>query len=330
MHLAPGETAILTLRGLVDQTTMQSISNAIIPAVRAQAAFPQDNISKLAVPLTLVPIILQNALAGSNYHASVVAFGGTAPYTWSAPNGVPPGFSIDPVTGIISAATGATAGTYSFVLKITDSVGATKTGTYSLIVIASLTISTATLPDSIVNAAYSITLAVTGGLAPIAWTTISGTLPPGVTLSAQTGTLTGSATTAGAYTFTVQATDAGTPAQTTTHAYTVTITSPLIAAFTVQPSDTYANVQMMPSLRVLVTDATGNPVSGARVILTIEVNPGTSILTGSFSEPTGSTGIANFGSDSLNQPGVGYRLRATVTSASGQTSYVVSQPFTVS
>ena len=329
LHLAPGETAVLTIRGLVDQTTMQGISNVIIPEVRAQAAVSQDNISKLAVPLTLVPANLPNALAGSNYQATFVAFGGTAPYTWFTPNGLPPGFSIDPVTGNISAYSSTTAGTYSFVLKITDAAGASKTGTYSLIVVGPLTINTATLPGGIVNAAYSSTVTATGGLSPLTWTILSGSLPPGVTLAAQTGTLTGSPTTVGTYSFTVQANDAGSPAQTTTHAYTVNITNSLNATFTVQPSDIFANVQILPPIKVVVTDGTGAPVSGARVVLTIEVNPGASVLTGSFSEPTGSTGIANFGTDSLDHPGVGYRLRATATSLTGQTTYVISQLLTV-
>jgi adhesin/invasin len=76
------------------------------------------------------------------------------------------------------------------------------------------TVTTTSLPGVTQNAAYSATLASSGGTAPITWS-ITGTLPTGLSLSASAGTITGTPTATGTSTFTVQATDSSTPAKTT-------------------------------------------------------------------------------------------------------------------
>lgn len=83
------------------------------------------------------------------------------------------------------------------------------------------TITTASLPNATVGTAYSQTLAATGGVTPYAWSVTSGTLPAGLTLAPSTGTISGTATTAGAKTFTVQVKDAG--ALTATKSLTITV-----------------------------------------------------------------------------------------------------------
>ena len=64
-----------------------------------------------------------------------------------------------------------------------------------------LSITTASLPNGTVGVAYSQTLAATGGTGSYTWSVSAG-LPAGLTLS-QAGLLSGTPTTAGAYTFTV-------------------------------------------------------------------------------------------------------------------------------
>ena len=63
-------------------------------------------------------------------------------------------------------------------------------------------------PGGEVNVAYTDQLTVTGGTSPFTWSVSSGSLPPGLTLNASTGLLSGTPTTAGTYTFTVKVTDA--------------------------------------------------------------------------------------------------------------------------
>ena len=62
-------------------------------------------------------------------------------------------------------------------------------------------------PGGEVNVAYTDQLTVTGGTSPFTWSVASGTLPPGLTLNASTGLLSGTPTTAGTYSFTVKVTD---------------------------------------------------------------------------------------------------------------------------
>ncbi|MDZ4288289.1 MAG: S8 family serine peptidase [Prosthecobacter sp.] len=72
---------------------------------------------------------------------------------------------------------------------------------------AAPTITTATpLTGGAVSSAYSASFTATGGTAPYTWSLLSGTLPPGLTLSSQ-GLLAGTPTTPGASTFAVRVTD---------------------------------------------------------------------------------------------------------------------------
>lgn len=70
-----------------------------------------------------------------------------------------------------------------------------------------ITLSPATLPGGTVAAAYSQTIVATGGVAPNSFAVTSGTLPAGLTLTAD-GVLAGTPTAAGTFTFTVRGTDA--------------------------------------------------------------------------------------------------------------------------
>lgn len=69
-----------------------------------------------------------------------------------------------------------------------------------------LSVSTASLPDALVDVAYDRTLTAAGGRPDYTWIIDSGTLPPGLTLS-QTGQLSGTPTAAGTNNFVVKVTD---------------------------------------------------------------------------------------------------------------------------
>jgi Putative Ig domain len=76
-----------------------------------------------------------------------------------------------------------------------------------------LSITTTSLPQGQTTVAYSTSLAATGGTAPYTWTLKSGTLPAGLSLSTG-GAISGTPTTAGAASITVQVSDSATTAQT--------------------------------------------------------------------------------------------------------------------
>jgi hypothetical protein len=69
-----------------------------------------------------------------------------------------------------------------------------------------ITIDPATLPAGVVGNVYSQTLTASGGTEPFAFTVVSGALPPGMALWSS-GVLSGTPTSGGVYTFTVQAVD---------------------------------------------------------------------------------------------------------------------------
>jgi hypothetical protein len=64
-----------------------------------------------------------------------------------------------------------------------------------------------TLPAGTVGASYNATLAVTGGTAPYSFSTASGQLPAGVVLGGSTGTISGTPTASGSFSFEVSVTD---------------------------------------------------------------------------------------------------------------------------
>ncbi len=77
-------------------------------------------------------------------------------------------------------------------------------------------------PAGQVGVSYSNQLTVTNGTAPFSWSVSTGTLPAGLTLNASTGLLSGTPTTAGSSTFTVQVVDGS--GQSATESVTLVVT----------------------------------------------------------------------------------------------------------
>ena len=160
-------------------------------------------------------------MAGQFYSAPVTALGGTPPYTaWTA-TGLPAGLSISRSTGLISG-TPLAAGTFAVGVSVTDSASKTGNRSYTLRIANPLAITTTSLPYGIVGSGYSQMLASTGGTAPVSWTIASGSsLPPGLMLSG--ALISGTPTTPGSYSFTVQATDSTNPVQVVSQPLTIAV-----------------------------------------------------------------------------------------------------------
>jgi hypothetical protein len=92
--------------------------------------------------------------------------------------------------------------------------------------VPALSITTTSLPGATVGVAYSASLSAAGGTPPYAWTVASGSLPAGVTVSTG-GVLSGTPTQFGQASFTLQVSDATTPAtKTATQSFSVGISAP--------------------------------------------------------------------------------------------------------
>jgi uncharacterized repeat protein (TIGR03803 family) len=79
------------------------------------------------------------------------------------------------------------------------------------------------LPNGTVGAAYSQSLNAVGGTAPYTWSIISGSLPPGLSLSPSTGGISGTPTQVGTDNFVVQVADSESTPATATASFSITI-----------------------------------------------------------------------------------------------------------
>src|SRR5713226_7133506 len=72
-----------------------------------------------------------------------------------------------------------------------------------------LQVTTNSLPSAVVQQSYSAKLTAIGGISPFRWSILSGQLPSGMTLFADTGAISGTPMSAGDFDFTVGVADAG-------------------------------------------------------------------------------------------------------------------------
>ena len=191
----------------------------------------------IAPPSVSLSPILPDATVGQPYSQMISASDGLAPYTFSLDSGaLPAGLLLGP-DGSISG-TAEEDGTFSFTVSAQDSTAGTPiTGSqaYSLNVAPpTITLSPTSLPDGRAGAPYSAAIAASGGTAPYTYT-VTGTLPPGVTLSSS-GLLSGTPTESNLYSFTVMATDSsgGTGPHSGTQTYDIATYLP---NFTLLPDD---------------------------------------------------------------------------------------------
>ncbi|HJV66686.1 MAG TPA: putative Ig domain-containing protein [Geomonas sp.] len=163
----------------------------------------------ISAPLSITSSSLPGATTGFLYSQQVQMLGGTGPYTWSLDDGsepLPAGLSLDSLAGTISGIpTLASTTPYTFTLKVTDSVGATKTKAFSILVSpgSALAIQTTSLPSLIVGSPISVTLQSNGDLNTYnyTWSLTGGSLPAGLSLNGTAGTITGSPSAIGNYSF---------------------------------------------------------------------------------------------------------------------------------
>ena len=151
---------------------------------------------------------LPNATTGVSYSVTVLAAGGSPPYTWSVTAGsLPTGLTLNSTTGAISGIP-SSSGAFPFTLQVTDSASVTATKPFALNVAQALAITTAaTLPSGAVGTPYSLVLSAVGGTSPYAFTIIAGALPSGLSLGASAGLISGTPASSGTFTFTVQVKD---------------------------------------------------------------------------------------------------------------------------
>ena len=163
------------------------------------------NPGSIAPTITVQPLS-QTVTAGQTASFSVTATG-TAPfaYQWHK-NGLTINGATSP-TYSTPATTSADNGAQLDV-AVSNTAGSVNSQAATLMVTAAtaVKITTTSLPNGTAQVAYSVTLQATGGTLPYTWSVSSGQLPAGLSLGAS-GTISGTPTTAGLATFTIQVAD---------------------------------------------------------------------------------------------------------------------------
>jgi len=156
---------------------------------------------------------------------------------------------------------------------------------------SSISITTASLPDATVNSPYSDTFAASGGSYPYTWSLGSGSkLPAGLSLDASTGTLAGTPTAAGTYSFGVVATDA-----TRTHSKSTSYTL-VVHPVTLSISSSVPASAKVGSAYSLTLSATGGTTSYRWSVSSGSLPAGLSLspAKGTISGTPTTAGLSNF------------------------------------
>lgn len=231
-----GDTATITG---IPQAGTANTTNHTFRVIDSFSPTPQSGtrnydltISNAPVKLLISTLALPPGTVSQAYSHQLVSTGGTGNVTWSlsssTPNPILPGLSLS-AGGLLSGSpTLPAVPSYTMRFRVQDSAFPSDTDEKNLTITTGLpaapNITTTSLPNGSFNSAYDQPLQLTGGTAPLTWGVISGALPNGLGINAQTGRISGTASQTGPFLFTVQVTDS--IQQSDTQALSITISTP--------------------------------------------------------------------------------------------------------
>ncbi|MBD1208466.1 MAG: putative Ig domain-containing protein, partial [Ignavibacteria bacterium] len=197
---------------------------------------------------------------GIGYSYTFIAVGSPTP-TYSLESGtLPSGVSLDSVTGIISGTPTAT-GSYSFTVRANNSEGFIISSPLTITVNQAPSVFSAQTPPTytVINTAYTPYTFVANGTPTPRYSLASGTLPTGLSLDPVSGTLSGTPTATGAFTFTVRASNVAGAITGTSTTITIILSPQAPNTFSVQTPSTTGIVGVSYPEYTFVADGMPTP-----------------------------------------------------------------------
>jgi uncharacterized protein YjbI with pentapeptide repeats len=274
------------------------------------------------------PTVLPSASLNQQYTQMFLEHGGVGQVTWVGDT-LPPGLNL--TTNGILTGTPTQSGSFNLSITANDTSASPQTTTVQFTLQvnnAALAITTASLPNGLVGAAYNSPIVTTGGTQPVSFSLATASFPPGLTITqpapgSQTGALAGTPTTPGTYNFSETVTDSSIPPQTATATYTMQVNGPLTITTTTLPEAVTVNgfpgtaPPSSYSAQILTGGGTGGAltfsVTAGALPPSITVNPATGALT----------------SSSVTDPAGPYNFTIEAVSAGPPSSAATPQAFTL-
>ena len=161
--------------------------------------------SNASVSVSISPTTSTVVSSGTVQFSAAVANSSNTSVTWSASAG-----TIDSAGLYTAPAVKANTNTTVTATSVADS---SQSATAAMVVtpVGAITIDTVYIPDAVSGTPYNTDLTAIGGTPPYQWSMSSGSLPTGLQLSAS-GSISGTTSTLGQFTFTAMVTDSSLPA----------------------------------------------------------------------------------------------------------------------
>ena len=296
------------------QTYTLTISNADIPA-KPKAVITTDE--------------LPDGTVGTIYSKSVTLSADSSYWSWNISAGsLPPGLNLrsySSTKNIVIVGTPTNEGTYTFTLTASNGdIEVSKDFTLKISQaepIVTITITKSSLASGTTSSSY--TDMPTANVSDVTWSVSSWTLPSGLSLNASTGTITGTPSQSGNYTFTVKA-EKGTASA--TKQYTVNI-----AGSTVTPDQSPSDIPTPTQTTIIITKSSlASGTAGANYTDMLTSN--TSGVTWSVSSGTLPAGLnLNASTGTITgTPSTSGRYTFTVKAESGAASATKQYTITIS
>ncbi len=283
----------LTINASTGQLSGTPVAGGVFPiGVTLTDAFgTQVNATFTLNVLGISTSVLPNGTVGAAYSQTLAAAGATGTLSWlvTGNNFPPAGLTLNSQGQI--AGTPTAAGTFPFVVQVTDSASAlSATQALSITIAAPATISPATLPSGVVSVPYPATTLTVQGLTISNWAVTAGTLPAGLNLNASTGIISGTPTAAGSSPFTISATPAAVTAALPPVVQVFTIVVNAAPSLTISGLPTVGVAATQSSASVALSGGTYPlPISGTMTLAFAPAAGGSQNYDAKFGTGTGTT-----------------------------------------